>query len=207
MSQEPNHRLCRDKSPADPEFQKNVSDVDAAVAALIRKSDGLGPLGVGSHFIGQPGVDQLQPGDKQSNPKQAMGDTKLPLHLVPTTAIAAEAMAFLEGKLKYGRSNWREAGVLASTYYAAARRHLDDWFEGEDVAPDSLVAHLAHARACLGILIDAAEHNMMIDDRAYAPVPGYANLRERLAPQVTAMTAKYADRHPKHYDRRDMATE
>lgn len=62
---------------------------------------------------------------KPTNPKDLIGSGKLPLHLWPTTATAMGCIGLLEGMLKYGRSNWREAGVRASIYVDACKRHLD----------------------------------------------------------------------------------
>lgn len=50
---------------------------------------------------------------KPTNPKDAIGSSKLPLHLWPTTATVVGCMALLDGALKYGRSNWRPGGVRA----------------------------------------------------------------------------------------------
>ena len=41
------------------------------------------------------------------NPKDAIGATKIPLGLVPATALAYQALAHYEGKGKYGGWNWR----------------------------------------------------------------------------------------------------
>lgn len=54
------------------------------------------------------------PGEKPSNPKQLIGSTKPPLHLFPRIALVQGSLAFLEGALKYGRSNYRAIGVKAS---------------------------------------------------------------------------------------------
>lgn len=100
-----------------------------------------------------------------NNPKSAFGVKKPPLHLIPPVALAHEAMAMGNGAAKYGPYNWRENSVAASIYVAAALRHLLAWHEGEELAEDSGVHHLAHARACLGILLDAMEGGNLIDDR------------------------------------------
>jgi len=102
---------------------------------------------------------------KETNPKDAAATTRLDLSLFPASARAYGALAFVEGDQKYGGFNWREAGVMASVYYAAAGRHLDKWFNGEDVDPKTLVPHLANAIACLAILIDAVEQGNLNDDR------------------------------------------
>ena len=104
-----------------------------------------------------------------SNPKTAHGCKKVPMHLVPPIVIASLAMAWKSGAEKYGPYNWREpgAGISSSTYYAACLRHLSAWWDGEDNDPDNKkVSHLAHAAACLGMLIDAGSiPGQLNDDR------------------------------------------
>lgn len=134
---------------------------------------------------------------KPTNPKDAIGSDKLPLHLWPETATALGALGLLDGMLKYGRSNFREIGVRASIYYDAARRHLNAWFEGEEADPDSGLPHLAHALACLAILVDAQAAGKLNDDRMVAG--GYRKLVNELTPHVARLKALHADKNPKHY--------
>lgn len=136
-------------------------------------------------------------GEKPTNPKDAIATNKLPLHLWPETASAYGAMGFLDGALKYGRTNWRHAGVRASIYYDAARRHLNAWFEGEDTDPQSGVPHLGHALACIAILVDAKEAGKLNDDRAYPG--GYAGLPQRFESLVASLRERHADKNPQHY--------
>jgi len=144
-----------------------------------------------------------RPGDiKPTNPKDAVGSSKLPIHLWPETATIMGTMGLLEGMLKYGRSNWREAGVRASIYVDALRRHIGAWFEGEDNAPDSGLPHLAHALACLAILVDAEAAGQLYDDRQYAG-GGYRDLVEECTPHVERLKKKYADKTPKHWTIKD----
>jgi hypothetical protein len=105
-----------------------------------------------------------------TNPKTKFGVQKTPLHLVPPVALIAEAGVFGLGAVKYGPYNWREHSVSASVYYAAAMRHLLAWWSGEHVDPESGESHLAHARACLAIVLDAAAVGKLIDDRPRVPV-------------------------------------
>ena len=135
---------------------------------------------------------------KPTNPKDIIGSTKLPLHLWPTTATAMGCIGLLEGMLKYGRTNWREAGVRASIYVDAAKRHLDAWFEGEECAPDSGSPHLANALACIAILVDAQAAGKLVDDRAYNGA-GYRALVEKLTPHVEQLKTLFADKSPHHY--------
>lgn len=101
------------------------------------------------------------------NPKDAIAATKPQLHLVPPASLIHEARAMENGAKKYGPFNWRhpDRKVNASVYVGAALRHLASWFDGEEVAADSGVHHLAHAKACCGILLDAMETGHLIDDR------------------------------------------
>lgn len=99
------------------------------------------------------------------NPKDRIGTRKPPLHLIPPAAEIAESMVMALGAKKYGAANWRSTKVRASIYIAAARRHLLQWFDGQDDDPESGISHLAHARASLGILLDAIATESVIDDR------------------------------------------
>lgn len=136
---------------------------------------------------------------KPSNPKDAIGSDKVPYHLWPETASILGSLALLDGTLKYGRANWRAVGVRASIYYDALRRHMNKWFEGEDIDPDSGLPHLAHMLACCAILVDAQAAGKMTDDRQF---PGaYVELLEEMTPHVKRLKEKYADRDPHHYTR------
>jgi hypothetical protein len=98
---------------------------------------------------------------------------KAPLHLIPPAAEVLESIVMALGAKKYGPFNWRQSNVKASIYVAAARRHILQWFDGQDDDPESGVCHLAHARACLGILLDALATGHLVDDR---PKPGASAL-------------------------------
>jgi hypothetical protein len=139
----------------------------------------------------------VEPTDKDTNPKDFIGADKVPLHLWPETATVLGAMGLLDGMLKYGRTNWRAAGVRSSIYVDAAKRHLNAWFEGEDEDPDSGLPHLAHALATIAILVDAQAAGMMNDDRMIQG--GYRGLIDEMTPEVSRLKAKHKDRNPKHY--------
>ena len=106
------------------------------------------------------------PETKPTNPKDMVSLKKLPMFSVVSPAsLAYEAWAMRNGAEKYGPYNYRENGVRAGVYIDAAIRHLGAWWDGEDLAEDSKVHHLAHAKACLGIIIDGIEHGNLVDDR------------------------------------------
>jgi|SRR5579864_598680 len=101
-----------------------------------------------------------------TNPKDLLGIKKAPINLVPAVGIIYEAMAMGNGEEKYGPYNWRKNKVLASIYVAALFRHVMAWYDQqEELAQDSGVHHLAHAKANLGIMIDAMETGNLVDDR------------------------------------------
>jgi hypothetical protein len=102
---------------------------------------------------------------KPSNPKDAAATARLDLSLFPATARAYGALAMTEGDLKYGAYNYRAAGVNASIYYAAAGRHLDKWYNGEECDQKTKVPHLASALASIAVLIDGIEKGNWTDDR------------------------------------------
>ena len=134
---------------------------------------------------------------KQTNPKHALGSDKIPLHLWPETATVLGALGCLDGALKYGRANFRMSGIRASVYYDATRRHINAWFEGEDTDPDSGLPHVAHALACLAIVVDAGAAGRLTDDRMIKG--GYRTLIDAMTPHVARLKALHADEHPRHY--------
>ena len=105
------------------------------------------------------------------NPKDAMGDKKPDVSLVPPAAILYTAHGFRDGAQKYGPYNWRENPVRMRVYLAAAMRHIMQVLDGEDVDPTSGVPHIGHALASLAIIADAAHTGNLLDDR---PNPGPA---------------------------------
>jgi hypothetical protein len=102
------------------------------------------------------------------NPKTRVGSRKVPLHLVPPSAKHFLAQAMADGAAKYGAYNWRDEPISVSVYKAAAERHWDAFWDGEDLAADSQVHHIAHAMACCAILLDALSLGRLHDDRPTA---------------------------------------
>jgi hypothetical protein len=137
------------------------------------------------------------------NPKDAIGSTKLPLHLWPAEATALGCLGLLEGDEKYGRNNYIAGqGVLASIYVDAAKRHLDSWFAGEECAPDSGVPHLANALASIAIIVKASAHGRLVDDRDYSPEPGgsaYRRFVDSITPHVARIKELFKDKHPRRF--------
>ncbi len=126
------------------------------------------------------------------NPKTQYGVKKPPLWYVPFVAIYRTALAHLHGHLKYGHFNWREDPVSISTYLDAACRHLIAYKEGQQDALDSKCHHLAHACACLNIIMDAEFHGTLIDDR-HEQSTDYDMLFEELGETLQHLHSEFGD--------------
>lgn len=132
---------------------------------------------------------------KESNPKDAIGAMKAKLSVVPSGVLFALGNAMLEGACKYGRHNYRGVGVRASVYYDAAMGHLMDWWEGQDIDPDSGELHLVKAMASLAVAIDAIQQGMMHDDRP----PRSKVYKADFNANARAIIERHKDKSPKHY--------
>lgn len=135
------------------------------------------------------------------NPKQKYGDSKVPLHLFPSTAIALGAMGMMEGRQKYGQDNFRGLPVEAMTYVRAALSHLNYYAEGEWNPSDSPVPHLGLALASIAIIVDAHYAGSLIDNRKFPG--GYAKAIAEMQPLVKQLRDLHADKNPKHYSIQD----
>ncbi len=111
----------------------------------------------------------------KDNPKhvEAQKLGKLDYSAIPWPVIRRLANAMNEGATKYGRFNFREDEITARTYISAISRHLfgdpstgsEGWVNGEDIDPDSGEHHLVKVMACCMLVVDALEHDKLIDDR------------------------------------------
>lgn len=134
---------------------------------------------------------------KPSNPKDMIGSTKLPMSLVPGSMKAYAALGYLEGMLKYGLVNWREAGVRCSIYMDALERHYEKFKNGEWEDKQTGVPHLASMLACIGIIIDAHTAGKLTDDRPkQAPVGALIDSFEE---KVKHLQKLHADKNPHHW--------
>lgn len=145
---------------------------------------------------------QLDPTSKPSNPKDAIGSDKIPHHLWPVAATILGTLGLTDGMLKYGRANWRAAGVRFSIYYDAIKRHMDAMNEGEWVDPDSGLPHLSHVLASAAIISDAWATNNLIDDRQYEG-GFYRAFIDRMTSHVSRLKAKHKGNNPKHWTIKD----
>ena len=123
---------------------------------------------------------------KQTNPKDAIGSAKAPISTVSAPVIMEMGLGMLEGAAKYGRHNYRVAGVRASVYYDAAMRHLMAFWEGEDIDPESGIHHIGKALSCLSVLRDAMFQDKWYDDRPPKVKDGWVQEMNAKAKEILA---------------------
>lgn len=106
------------------------------------------------------------------------------------------ALGMMEGSLKYGRHNYRAAGVNADTYYGATCRHIDDWWHGEDVDPYAKgnMSHVSKGMSSLHVILDGLASGMVTDDRP-PRIGGEAFFQSRnfFVPKVRVASVCYAE--------------
>ncbi|PTX49087.1 hypothetical protein IQ03_02438 [Gemmobacter caeni] len=126
------------------------------------------------------------------NPKDQIGVRKW-RHIVsvPMTVLWEVGIGMMEGAMKYGRHNYRAAGVRASVYVDAAMGHIGQWWEGEDTDADSGLSHITKAICSLIVLRDAMIQDMLVDDRP--PRGNLDKVRSDLQKAVDALFEKYPD--------------
>jgi hypothetical protein len=87
--------------------------------------------------------------------------------LVPMLSVLEISEVYTFGAKKYAAHNWRR-GYEWSKSYDAVERHLAQWWEGEDLDPESGLCHLAHAGFHVFTLLDFRKNHPDFDDR-YKP--------------------------------------
>ena len=83
------------------------------------------------------------------------GRVKAPLDLLPAAPLRAISAAMEEGAIKYDPWNWQDRSGGVREYYAALLRHVLSANDPSlpDYTDDSKLHHLAHAGACVLILL------------------------------------------------------
>lgn len=116
------------------------------------------------------------------DPKGDEGKKKPQLQLIPPVLNTELAKALSFGayhrKEPYGPWNWRKNKVEYMTYIGAMKRHIDALLEREDVASDSGVHHLGHIAASCAIVLDAAKHGTLVDNRPPAKLNSFEIARK-----------------------------
>jgi hypothetical protein len=132
---------------------------------------------------------------KETNPKDAIGTRKAALSAVPMNVLVQVGLGMMEGAAKYGRHNFRPAGVRASVYFDAGMRHKLAWWEGQDIDPDSRLHHVIKEICTLFVLADAIMAGKLVDDRPPSVGIDYEQAN-RLAGEILD---RHADKSPRHY--------
>ena len=96
-------------------------------------------------------------------------DGKARYDLLPPDALDAITQVFTYGAAKYADRNW-EGGMAWGRLFAAMMRHCWAFWRGEDVDPESGLPHLAHAGACVLMLLAYMQRGIGHDNRK--PRPG-----------------------------------
>jgi len=109
-------------------------------------------------------VDGAKLGSSVDGGGMRFNTNKLPIELVPTSAMYALADVLEYGAQKYDDHNWRR-GMKWSVPYACAMRHLLKWFEGEERDEESGREHLSHVLANISMLIEFKSICPELDDR------------------------------------------
>lgn len=134
---------------------------------------------------------------KDTNPKDVVGVRKAPMSTVSEAVMAEVGLAMLEGACKYGRHNYRYAGVRASVYFDALRRHMRSWWdEGEDIDAASGLNHVTKAIATLVVMRDAMICGKFTDDRPPSIPAGFFEALNGKAAQIIDSLATH---NPRHY--------
>ena len=73
--------------------------------------------------------------------------------LLPKGVVNSVVEVLEFGAKKYSADNWQEVDNAKERYYNAAMRHIDSWWNGEKLDPETNVHHLAHAATNLFFLM------------------------------------------------------
>lgn len=111
--------------------------------------------------------------DNKPTEGKKFDQNKPDLSLIPSEFSAEVARAFMHGEKKYGRYNYLN-GMEWSRIVAALKRHVDAFWDGEDLDSESGYSHLGHAGACLAMLMVYKNRNLGTDNR-YKPTVAQTN--------------------------------
>lgn len=122
---------------------------------------------------------------------QKHDEGKARLDLLPPVAIRRVGQVLSFGAAKYDAENWRRVDDRRR-YLAAALRHLNLWAEGEELAHDSGLPHLAHAATSVLFLLECQEVGHGVDTRPSRRGPA-ARAAGELAVTFNADTMEHND--------------
>lgn len=142
-------------------------------------------------------LDDCEIQEANTNPKQALGLANIPMNLLSPITCAYGSIGKLNGKMKYGLSNYLGTQVIMSIYMDAIRRHIDGIMSGEEHDPADGVPHWSAILANVDIILCARAAGTLIDDRPL--LKGYREEMDKLKPIVSNLKELHKDKNPKHY--------
>lgn len=80
-------------------------------------------------------------------------DAKPRWSLLPAGTVRAIVQVLEFGATKYSPGNWQRVPGSRQRYYDALMRHIEAWWGGERLDPETRLPHLAHAGCCLLFLL------------------------------------------------------
>jgi len=86
------------------------------------------------------------------------------LELLPYESLAEIAKVFDYGFSKYGVGNWSK-GMLWTKMAASILRHTYKWLAGIDKDEESGLSHMAHAGACVVMILYYEQYKKEMDNR------------------------------------------
>jgi len=98
-------------------------------------------------------MQTLNQQSSNSNVGKKNDDGKLRFDLLLPSFEEDVAEVLTYGAEKYGANNWQKVEDAKNRYYAALRRHLNAWRQGEVSDSESGLDHLAHAAANIMFLM------------------------------------------------------
>ena len=133
----------------------------------------------------------------RTNPKDVIGDAKVPLWLLSPLAEAHWALAQYAGMTKYGAWNWRIAGVRMSVYISAMKRHIAAIVSGEEFDPVDGTRHEGNIMACAAIILEARLIGKLTND--IPPTFSHRQSYLEVENQMAVLKEQYKDKAPRHY--------
>jgi hypothetical protein len=145
-----------------------IEAVPEVKSDVVYHHPNFGPVHV--QFVSEeidPVEEGLEPHPKRETAiKHDSGKPRMSLISPIASFKLAEVMT--DGESKYNAHNWRN-GFKWSRIVDAALRHIEIWNAGMDKDPDSGRSNLAHAAACIMMLLEFEETHKELDDRYKLP--------------------------------------
>lgn len=95
--------------------------------------------------------EEVWPEDVITTPAMKFDNDKNRLDLISPGFLEGLGRVLTHGAKKYEANNWKK-GIKYDRVYGALLRHLNAWWGGEDIDPESGDSHLYHAGCCIMML-------------------------------------------------------